>query len=138
LTHTRNRGCTEGRHGGRLEGVQPLGVHHDSVNVDDLEKAVDFYVGILGLSVRDDRPNLPVPGTWLDAGAQQLHLVQGEAPTGLGQHFALLVEDLDAVAGELRDKGFTVGGPMPVGEARQAFVTDPSGNLVELHQPAGT
>mgnify|MGYP001571831079 CR=1 FL=1 len=118
--------------------MRPLGVHHVSINVDDLEKAIEFYVGILGLSVRDDRPNLPVPGTWLNAGAQQLHLVQGEAPTGLGQHFALLVEDLDAVAGELRDKGFTVGGPMPVGGARQAFITDPSGNLVELHQPAGT
>ncbi len=118
--------------------MRPLGVHHVSVNVDDLEKAIEFYVGVLGLSVRDDRPNLPVPGTWLNAGDQQLHLVKGEASAGLGQHFALLVEDLDAVANELREKGFTVGGPMPVGGARQAFVTDPDGNLVELHQPAET
>lgn len=128
----------KGMPGGRLENVRPVGVHHVSVNVDDLEKAVGFYVGVLGLSVRDDRPNLPVQGIWLDAGAQQLHLVQGEAPTGLGQHFALLVEDLNAVATELREKGFTVGGPMPVGEALQAFVADPAGNLLELHQAAGT
>lgn len=86
----------------RLESVQPIGVHHVSVNVDDLKKAVGFYVGVLGLSVRDDRPNFPVEGAWLDAGAHQLHLVQGEAPAGLGQHFALLVEDLDAVVSELR------------------------------------
>ena len=118
--------------------MQPLGVHHVSINVSDVEVAIEFYVGVLGLSVRGDRPNFPVEGAWLDAGAHQLHIVRGEAPAGLGQHFALLVEDLDAVATELREKGLTVGGPMPVGGAHQAFVTDPDGNLLELHQAAGT
>jgi len=57
-------------------------------------------------------------------------------PDGLGQHFAIRVADLDAVVRELRGRGLDVRDPKPVGTARQTFVHDPSGNMVELHQPA--
>ena len=76
-------------------------------------------------------------GAWLDAGAQQLHLVEGESPPGLGQHFALLVDDLDAAIAELRDGGVEVSDPRPIGRSVQAFLSDPSGNLIELHQAVG-
>ena len=33
--------------------------------------------------------------------------------------------------------GVEISDPMAVGTGRQAFTHDPSGNLVELHQPAG-
>ena len=36
---------------------------------------------------------------------------------------------------ELRSRGVGVSDPIPVGSARQAFVNDPDGNLIELHQP---
>ncbi|MCU0267973.1 MAG: VOC family protein [Acidimicrobiales bacterium] len=116
--------------------MRPLAVHHVSINVDDVDEALRFYVDRLGLTVRSDRPDFGFPGAWLDAGGQQLHLIGGEVPPGLGQHLALQVADLDGTVGELRAAGVDVSDPSPVGTGRQAFLTDPSGNLVELHQPA--
>ena len=58
-------------------------------------------------------------------------------PPGLGQHFAVLVDDLDATIAELRAQGLEVSDASPVAANRQAFVHDPSGNMVELHE-AGT
>ena len=53
----------------------------------------------------------------------------------MGQHFALLVDDLDAAVAELRDQGLEVSDPSPVGPGRQAFTADPAGNMIELNQP---
>jgi glyoxylase I family protein len=114
--------------------MQPLGVHHVSVNVSDIETGIAFYVGVLGGTLRDDRPDLGIGGAWLDFGAQQVHLVEAPVPTNAGQHFAIRVADLDAVVDELRSRGFTVGNPMSVGSNRQTFIADPAGNTVELHQ----
>jgi glyoxylase I family protein len=115
--------------------MRPRAVHHGSINVADVEAAIDFYTGVLGLEQRTDRPDFPFGGAWLDAGGQQVHLIEGTPPPGLGQHFALLVEDLDETIAELRHGGIEVSDPRPVGRSRQAFVTDPAGNAVELHQP---
>jgi glyoxylase I family protein len=116
--------------------MRSLGVHHVSINVDDVDAAVDFYVGTLGLVMRTDRPAFDFPGAWLDAGGQQVHLIGARVPNDQGQHFALQVEDLEATISELRDAGLDVSGSVPVGSSRQAFVHDPAGNLVELHQVA--
>jgi catechol 2,3-dioxygenase-like lactoylglutathione lyase family enzyme len=113
--------------------VRPLAVHHVSINVDDIDAALHFYVDVLGLVARTDRPDFGFGGAWLDAGSQQLHLIETAPPAGLGQHFALLVDDLEAAVAELRERGVEVSDPSPVGSGRQAFVTDPAGNLVELH-----
>jgi len=115
--------------------VRPLGVHHVSLNVDDVDAAVAFYTGPLGLTLRDDRPDFGFGGAWLDAGDQQVHLLEAGPPPVLGQHFALQVDDLDAVVAELRAAGIDVGDASPVGTGRQAFLTDPAGNQVELNQP---
>ena len=114
--------------------MRPLAVHHVSINVADVEAARRFYVDQLGMTVRDDRPDFGFGGAWLDAGGQQLHLIEGAPPDGLGQHFAVLVADLDATIVELRGLGLDVSDASPVAANRQAFVHDPSGNLVELHE----
>lgn len=114
--------------------MQAIGIHHVSINVTDVGAAVAFYVGVLGLTVRDDRPDFAFDGAWLDAGAQQIHLIGGPVPPNLGQHLALQVADLDATVAELRQQGVEVSDPSPVGAARQSFLVDPSGNAVELHQ----
>ncbi len=114
--------------------MQSLGIHHASIMVSDTAAALDFYVNTLGMVQRADRPDFGFPGAWLDCGAAQLHLIEGEVPTHCGQHFALHVADLDAVVAELRAGGVEVPDPRPVGSGRQTFVSDPSGNLVELHQ----
>lgn len=113
------------------------GVHHVSLNVHDVALAGRFYTEVLGLETLP-RPDFPFPGLWLQAGAQQIHLIEVKdhrAPEG--QHFALRVEDLDGICAELAARGVTVSRPMDVpGAGRQAFLRDPAGNLVELNQPA--
>lgn len=115
--------------------MQPLGVHHVSINVADAAESVAFYTEVLGLTARVDRPDFAIGGAWLDVGAQQVHLIEAPVPDNRGQHFAIRVADLDATIAELRDRGVAVGDPSPVGTARQAFLEDPSGNVVELHEP---
>jgi catechol 2,3-dioxygenase-like lactoylglutathione lyase family enzyme len=117
--------------------VKPLAVHHVSINVDEVDAALSFYTEVLGLEARDDRPDFGIGGAWLNAGGQQVHLIEAPVPPNQGQHFALAFADLDALVADLRDKGLTVSDPMSVGQGRQCFTNDPSGNTVELHQPAG-
>ncbi|MCE2451595.1 MAG: VOC family protein [Nitrospinae bacterium] len=81
------------------------GMHHISISVDDLEEARDFYAGLLELA-EIDRPDLPNPGYWFQAGACQLHLTgrrdrasETSIPgTGAGEtHFAFAASDLEPV-----------------------------------------
>jgi catechol 2,3-dioxygenase-like lactoylglutathione lyase family enzyme len=120
--------------------MQPLGVHHVSINVTDVEEALAFYTEVLGLTERSDRPDFRFPGAWLDVGAggQQLHLIGAAAPPNLGQHVAIRVADLPAAVADLRDRGVEVTDPSPVGAGHQAFLTDPSGNAVELYAGPST
>ena len=114
--------------------MTPLRVHHVSINVTDAAECAAFYIDVLGGTARDDRPDFGFGGAWIDLGATQVHLIETAVPPNLGQHFAILVADLDDAVDELRTKGFDVGDPTPVGQNRQTFITDPSGNSVELHQ----
>ena len=115
--------------------MRPAGLHHVSINVDDVPAARDFYIRVLGLTERADRPDFSFGGAWLDAGNQQIHLIEADVPPSLGQHFALAVTDLDAAVAELRGLGVAVTDPVPVGPGRQAFLTDPAGNRIELQEP---
>lgn len=115
--------------------IRPIGVDHVSVNVRDAEESIRFYCDRLGLSVRTDRPDFGVGGAWLDAGSgQQVHLIEAEVPPGKGQHFSLLVEDIDEAVAALRAAGVGVSDPGSIGSDRQAFLLDPSGNAIEIHQ----
>ena len=109
-------------------------MHHVSINVRDPDAATSFYVDMLGLKRRTDRPDIGIGGAWLDAGGQQVHLIEGEVPRGHGEHFALLVGDLPATIDELRSRGVKVSEPSPIGTSLQSFLHDPDGNLIELHQ----
>jgi catechol 2,3-dioxygenase-like lactoylglutathione lyase family enzyme len=114
--------------------MKTLGVHHVSINVDDLDASIDFYVGQLGLSVRSDRPELAVGGAWLDAGGEQVHLIVGRPADAVGQHFALRVDDIDQAVTALRAAGTKVSDPVRIGTDIQCFMSDPCGNSIELHQ----
>ena len=115
--------------------VTPTGVDHVALNVPDVVAAIDFYTNVLGLVQDTERPDFGIPGAWLNAGRQQVHLIELPAPPKLGQHFALLYDDLPAVVAALRAKGVEVTDPTPSGPNRhQAFTSDPWGNDIELHQ----
>jgi glyoxylase I family protein len=112
--------------------VKLTGIHHVSINVTDLARSVAFYTEVLGLTPDLSRPDLAVDGVWLDLPGAQVHLIVGDVPAANGQHFAVGVADLDDAVHELRRAGVDVRGPFPVGAARQAFVSDPDGNAIEL------
>ena len=114
--------------------MQPRAVHHVSVNVSDPARSIAFYTDVLGGTVRDDRPDFGIGGAWIDLGATQVHLIEAVVPPNLGQHFAILVDDVDSVVRELRSKGLEVEDARVVGPDRQTFVDDPDGNAIELHQ----
>jgi glyoxylase I family protein len=116
--------------------MKPLAVHHVSINVRNVDEATRFYTEQLGLVARADRPDFGFGGAWLDAGGQQVHLIEAEPPAVVGQHFAIQVDDLDGAVAELRAQRVAVSDVSPVGTGRQAFLSDPSGNGVELHEPA--
>ena len=112
-----------------------VGVHHVSIGVQDVDAAVDFYA-LLGLYPLP-RPDFGFPGAWLQAGTQQVHLLQTSivAP-GAENHYAFQVEDLSACVAHLAEHGVPARISTTVtGAGRQAFIKDPSGNVVELNQP---
>ena len=47
--------------------VQYQGIHHVGLLVEDLERSLQFYEGVLGLEVNPARPHkkLPYAGAWL-------------------------------------------------------------------------
>jgi catechol 2,3-dioxygenase-like lactoylglutathione lyase family enzyme len=113
------------------------GVHHVSLNVHDVEETGRFYLDVLGLE-KIPRPEFPFAGLWMRSEAQEIHLIQVEghqAPEG--QHFAFRVDDLDGAIAYLAEKGVKASKPNEIrGVGRQAFIRDPSGNIVELNEPA--
>lgn len=119
--------------------IRLTALHHVALCVHDLDRARAFYVDVLGLE-EVHRPDLPQPGAWLVIGGnpdQMVHLMlTGESPPESFQHFALSCPDLEAAAGQLASAGFELSEPVPIpGYGRQAFVTDPEGNVVELNEP---
>ena len=115
-------------------------VHHVSLRVDDLDKSLEFYMGVLGCK-RLPRPgNIPgPPGAWMQAGDTQVHItarpvdaIVGSPPTGIeptASHIAFHTDDLDAAEASLRERGFVYERGNAV---EQIFIQDPSGNIIEL------
>lgn len=112
-------------------------LQHVGIVVDDAEKARRFYVEVMGLHELP-RPDLGIPGSWLGgASGGQLHVIElsDARPLPPGVHVAFEVADLDAEIARLAELGHEVGPVNTMTGARQAFLTDPSGNTIELNQP---
>jgi len=114
--------------------MKPAGIHHVSICVADADAGLAFYRDVLGFT-QLPRPDLG-PGHWLDAGGQQVHLMQSDEPRPRSDHFAIRVDDLEAAVADLRaaDQKVYTSDRIP-GAGRQAFLHDPFGNFIELNQP---
>lgn len=107
--------------------------------VQDLQKAKDFYVDILGLKLFKEVPGKAV---WVGTETDDIGLF---APGVLGYgaehctgpiHFALEVskKDLHKAKKYLEEKGYAVQGPIShPGNDLSIYVDDPDKNRVELH-----
>ncbi|MFZ0665405.1 MAG: VOC family protein [Acidimicrobiales bacterium] len=115
--------------------MKATGLHHVSINVKDVPEGIKFYTEVLGLVQRPDRPDFGFGGAWLDAGGQQIHLIEATTPPNLGQHLALRVTDMYGAVSDLRGAGVEVTEPVVVAGGYQSFLHDPAGNMVELFEP---
>jgi len=129
--------------------VDVVDLDHAAVRVTDLDRALEFYHGRLGLPIRDrERYDAgEVPYVAVVAGGRHVHLVPSEGPIDVGgEHLCLLVRSdaVDARAGleELLDALGDAGVEVEEGEPRKrygaygrawaAYVRDPDGRRVEL------
>src|ERR1700731_684773 len=94
---TRQRSTRQNR------AMKPTGVHHVAICVADAQKGLAFYRDVLGMT-QLARPDLG-RGYWLDAGGQQVHLMESDTQPCGANHFAIRVDDIDAAATDLTGKG---------------------------------
>jgi catechol 2,3-dioxygenase-like lactoylglutathione lyase family enzyme len=115
--------------------------------VDDVEAAVDFYTKHLGFTVRTNyapafadavRGNLRLllSGPTSSAGRPMPDGIK-PAPGGWNR-IHLIVSDIAAEVDRLRAAGVTFRNEIISGPGgQQILLVDPSGNVIELFQPAG-
>lgn len=114
--------------------------------VDDVGDSIDFYTRFLGFTVRTDfapafadvvrgRLRLLLSGPTSSAGRP---MADGERPgPGGWNRIHLVVDDLDADVARLHDAGAPFRNDVVEGPGgKQVLLVDPSGNVVELFQPA--
>ena len=123
---------------------------HDMVNVrymvDDVPEAVAFYTKFLGFEVLNSFPpfadvargnlRLLLSGPASSAGRP---MPDGARPgPGGWNRIHLLVDDIEAEVARLREAGAPFRNEILSGPGgKQVLLQDPSGNVVELFQPAG-
>jgi lactoylglutathione lyase len=119
-----------------------LQLDHVAIHVRDVQRSVRFYETVLKLEPIP-RPAFTFPGAWFRLGkTQELHLIgDRDAPVhsdSRGNHYALLVDDMDAWESYFRAEGieYTPRRTRPDG-AYQIYVTDPDGHFIELCTPPG-
>jgi lactoylglutathione lyase len=118
------------------------------LRVGDLERALAFYTGVLGMRVlrRNDYPDgrftLAFVGYGDESQQAVIELTHNwdtatyQVGTGYG-HIALEVEDAYQACAEIKQRGGKVtreAGPMKHGRTVIAFVEDPDGYKIELIQ----
>lgn len=123
----------------------------DMVNVrylvTDVAASIDFYTGYFGFSVRTSAApafadvtrghlRLLLSGPASSAGRP---MPDGTKPSAGGwNRIHLIVEDIDAEVARLREAGIRFRSDIISGPGgKQIVLDDPSGNPVELFQPAG-
>jgi catechol 2,3-dioxygenase-like lactoylglutathione lyase family enzyme len=120
-----------------LPDLKVISFDHLVLKCADVERALDFYVGTLGLQpVRVDewrRGQVPFPSVRISAHTL-IDLFSGASPGTHVDHFCLVIEPVDLDALGLLFPGARrsdqVYGARGLG--RSLYVSDPDGNTVEL------
>jgi catechol 2,3-dioxygenase-like lactoylglutathione lyase family enzyme len=114
--------------------------------VDDVEKAIDFYTHMLGFEV-----SMSAAPAFADVHRGRLRLLLSGPKSSAGRamddgaqpgpggwnriHF--IVDDLDREVARLDEAGASFRNPVVTGPGgKQILLEDPSGNVVELFEPA--
>ncbi|RYF72512.1 MAG: glyoxalase [Comamonadaceae bacterium] len=122
-----------------------VGMNHFTVIAEDEAKTLDFYTGLLGLTV-GHRPDLGFPGAWLyGTGPQAVLHVYFDRPMPAGRagvidHMAFSAQGLREVKARFDAAGVKYDLRQQAGAGTwQLFCMDPNGAKVELDfDPAET
>jgi catechol 2,3-dioxygenase-like lactoylglutathione lyase family enzyme len=132
--------------------MEIVSIHHVSLAVRDLPRAIEFYRDILELE-QIERPPFDFPGAWFAVGGgQQLHLIADESATFRGKkplntrdgHFAVRVRSYRRAVEHLLAKGYRTDldplDPLSLRlQARatagfpQIYILDPDWNVIEIN-----
>ncbi len=118
------------------------GLAHVCFTVSDLERSLDFYCGQLGMTPGFEfrRPDGTLYGQYIHIGGRSfLELFTGElSEPAQGQayrHLCLEVPDIERAVAAFRERDVEVDDIKLGGDrSYQAWLTDPDGNRIELHQ----
>lgn len=119
------------------------GVHHVALLCQNLERALEFYQGVLGLAINPDRPHnkLPYRGAWLMIGPEMIHLMELPNPDpldgrpehgGRDRHFCIGVENVQPLVERLEKAGVAYTKSMSGRPA--VFFRDPDMNCLEVSE----
>lgn len=103
------------------------------------ETARAFYHGVLGMPELEPPPELSHLGVvWFQAseGGDEIHLYEEKsgAAQAPGQHFCLVVDDIEAFAAEIAARGAVVEETIEIPGRPRRNTQDPFGNQIELSQ----
>ena len=116
---------------------------HITINVSDLDRSVEFYTSVCGLSIVRDRRREGRHNVWLGPPTEEnqdpafvLVMVQDEVKTRL-DHFGFQCDsraEVDEIAELARRDNFLVDSPTAVGGVVGYFTTirDPDGHMIEF------
>lgn len=120
--------------------MRAIRFNHLSISARDLEESLRFYEEMFGLE-RIPTYNFGFKTQYMRCGAQQLHVFELEDSVPVRQHFALDVDDFEAVYRAAKARGalesetfYNCMYELPDG-AVQMYLRDPAGHLVEVNWP---
>lgn len=132
---------------GEADSAARFQLMHTMLRVYDLDKSIDFYTRLLGMTLlrRMDFPEGRFTLAFLGYGPEETHSVielthnwDQDRAYDLGNaygHIALGVRDIHGICAELEKAGANIPrkpGPMKHGTTEIAFIEDPDGYKVEL------
>ena len=132
-------------------------VHHINVQISNRERTRGWYTNVLGAEFLDRGPELNDRQLQLRLGSAEIHFTETPLPSTIpSSHFALEVDDWDAMLAHLRGLGIphartfrgssrpNIGGTDPYQGRREdtgehySYIHDPDGNMIELvYHPLG-
>ena len=117
------------------------GLHHAGLYVSNLERSMAFYHDVFGLEVAERLSFGGEKIAFLGVGSSRLELIEADAsirPTGVVDHIALEVADLDSLVQRLREHGVTLLDQTPIAvpelDARILFCLGPDAERIELFE----
>lgn len=128
-------------------------IDHIGIIVNDIQKSVDFYTGMLGFSIatKIELPEIGMSVAFIEKNGGKIELMErkgkkvpkrseaakpklGENPIPVNDHISFSVENIESTVNELKEKGVVFDlEPIRLEEGvKLTYFKDPNGVLIEL------